>query len=189
MTYHREQEFMAMGGTSARKDEESFSLDRKVPPTTTLAIEAFGKIWADNIYHVDFDHNDWTKRIASWGFHHGVDYERGSYGINNPASLSLNQVGDNTAERPTDEAQIAPRNDVVTPEDAQERGDYTREELAEIVAKSIAGKRWDLIEQPSGNTQSRSEYQHYMWTRWSAEASEALDALIACGALKVRGEK
>lgn len=52
-------------------------------------------------------------------------------------------------------------------------------ELYHKVAKAIAGVRWDKIEEPNGNTQSRSDYCHFLAPKWMDEAKAAADAIRA----------
>lgn len=155
MTYHREQELLAMGDASTRKDEER--CDRRVTTSPTKA------------------------SLCDCG---ACIPQRES----NPASLSVTSV--NT------DAQIAPRNDVVTPEDAQEGGDHIEyigtEESEKLLNNMLAYTREELVEIAK---QAAMYAEINMFQRGAidlrlleAQSGATIDALIACGALKVRGE-
>lgn len=52
----------------------------------------------------------------------------------------------------------------------------TEAEAVEKAAIAIAGIRWDKVERPNGNTQSREEYAYYLREKWTDEAEAVLRA-------------
>lgn len=53
----------------------------------------------------------------------------------------------------------------------------TGDDVVERVARAITAYRYDTYEKPTGNTQCKSEYVGYLWTRWENEAKAAIAAL------------